>query len=155
MIKNVLLLSAGAAAGWFGHRILWQGRDAAAVRAEETLRTTLSPENMGRQAGSAAASALAESARSFAAQLREEVPAWANLVGSRGDTITGVTVDPDDAAPGAARASGFASTRPGATTSSTHGPRTTPGGWRTAAPDSGTAGTATPRHQNSTAKDRR
>ena len=76
MIKRVLLVGVGAAAGWLGHSMLGRGRDAAAVKAEETLRNTLNPEYIGRNAGQAAARALAASARSFAAQLREEVPAW-------------------------------------------------------------------------------
>lgn len=76
MIKRVLLLGVGAAAGWLGHTVYSKGRDAAALKAEETLRNTLNPENIGRNAGQAAATALAASARSFAYQLREEVPAW-------------------------------------------------------------------------------
>lgn len=76
MIKRVLLLGVGAAAGWLGHTVYSKGRDAAALKAEETLRNTLHPENIGRNAGQAAATALAASARSFAYQLREEVPAW-------------------------------------------------------------------------------
>lgn len=76
MIKRVLLLGVGAAAGWAGHTVLSKGRDAAAVRAEETLKTTLSPENIGRNAGKAAASLLAEGTRSFVGQLVQEVPAW-------------------------------------------------------------------------------
>ncbi|MBB5749096.1 hypothetical protein [Micrococcus sp. TA1] len=76
MIKRVLLLGVGAAAGWLGHTAYSKGRDAAALKAEETLRNTLNPENIGRNAGQAAATALAASARSFAYQLREEVPAW-------------------------------------------------------------------------------
>lgn len=79
MIKRVLLLGVGAAAGWLGHTAYSKGRDAAALKAEETLRTTLNPENIGRNAGQAAATALAASARSFAYQLREEVPAWKTL----------------------------------------------------------------------------
>ncbi|MBB4735346.1 hypothetical protein HDA30_000854 [Micrococcus cohnii] len=76
MIKQALMISAGAAAGWFGHRAVGRGRDAAALRAEQTLRTTLHPANLGRHAGSAAATALVEGARGFAGQLRQEVPAW-------------------------------------------------------------------------------
>jgi hypothetical protein len=76
VIKRVLLLGVGAAAGWLGHTVYSKGRDAAALKAEETLRNTLNPENLGRNAGQAAATALAASARSFAYQLREEVPAW-------------------------------------------------------------------------------
>jgi hypothetical protein len=79
VIKRVLLLGVGAAAGWLGHTAYSKGRDAAALKAEETLRNTLNPENIGRNAGQAAATALAASARSFAYQLREEVPAWKTL----------------------------------------------------------------------------
>jgi predicted secreted protein len=76
VIKRVMLVGVGAAAGWLAHTVFSKGRDAAAVKAEEALRNTLNPENIGRNAGQAAATALAASARSFAYQLREEVPAW-------------------------------------------------------------------------------
>ncbi|NUL48637.1 hypothetical protein F7P69_26030 [Cellulosimicrobium funkei] len=85
MIKRVMLVGVGAAVGWLGHTVFSKGRDAAAVRAEETLRNTLNPENIGRNAGQAAATALAASARSFASQLREEVPAWKTLSSSLAD----------------------------------------------------------------------
>ena len=85
MIKRVMLVGVGAAVGWLGHTVFSKGRDAAAVRAEETLRNTLNPENIGRNAGQAAATALAASARSFASQLREEVPAWKTISSSLAD----------------------------------------------------------------------
>lgn len=85
MIKRVMLVGVGAAVGWLGHTVFSKGRDAAAVRAEETLRNTLNPENIGRNAGQAAATALAASARSFASQLREEVPAWKTLSSALAD----------------------------------------------------------------------
>lgn len=85
MIKRVMLVGVGAAVGWLGHTVFSKGRDAAAVRAEETLRNTLNPENIGRNAGQAAATALAASARSFAYQLREEVPAWKTLSSTLAD----------------------------------------------------------------------
>lgn len=85
MIKRVMLVGVGAAVGWLGHTVFSKGRDAAAVRAEETIRHTLNPENIGRNAGQAAATALAASARSFAYQLREEVPAWKTMSSSLAD----------------------------------------------------------------------
>lgn len=85
MIKRVMLVGVGAAVGWLGHTVLSKGRDAAAVRAEETLRNTFNPETIGRSAGQAAATALASSARSFAYQLREEVPAWKTLSATLAD----------------------------------------------------------------------
>lgn len=85
MIKRVMLVGVGAAVGWLGHTVFSKGRDAAAVRAEETIRHTLNPENIGRNAGQAAATALAASARSFAYQLREEVPAWKTMASSLAD----------------------------------------------------------------------
>ncbi|WMY77508.1 hypothetical protein [Citricoccus sp. I39-566] len=85
MIKRVMLVGVGAAVGWLGHTVFSKGRDAAAVRAEETIRNTLNPENIGRNAGQAAATALAASARSFASQLREEVPAWKTISSSLAD----------------------------------------------------------------------
>lgn len=103
MIKQVLMLGAGAAAGWIGHMALGRGRDAAAVKAEETLRTTLHPSTLGRNAGAATATLLAEGARGFASQLREEVPAWravSDRLGATGrQTISGETVDTPSAAP--------------------------------------------------------
>ncbi|NUL44983.1 hypothetical protein F7P69_07205 [Cellulosimicrobium funkei] len=85
MIKRVMLVGVGAAVGWLGHTVFSKGRDAAALRAEETIRHTLNPENIGRNAGQAAATALAASARSFAYQLREEVPAWKTVSSSLAD----------------------------------------------------------------------
>lgn len=100
MIKRVLLMGAGAAAGWMAHSVLLKGRDTAALKAEEALRTTLAPENIGRQAGQAAATALAAGARSFTAQLREEVPAWRTAPAPAvhdAQTIPGTVTDrPDD-----------------------------------------------------------
>lgn len=97
MIKQVLMLGAGAAAGWLGHMALGKGRDAAAIKAEEALRTTLHPSTIGRNAGAATATVLAEGARGFAAQLREEVPAWRTVSERLGHTgartISGETVD--------------------------------------------------------------
>lgn len=78
MIKQVLLIGVGAAAGWLGHSMIKKGRDAAVVQAEESLRTTFAPENIGRNAGQAAATALTEGARSFIGQLREEIPGWSS-----------------------------------------------------------------------------
>ena len=85
MIKRVMLVGVGAAVGWLGHTVLSKGRDAAALRAEETLRNTFNPETIGRSASQAAATALASSARSFAYQLREEVPAWKTLSATLAD----------------------------------------------------------------------
>ena len=103
MIKQVLMLGAGAAAGWIGHMALGRGRDAAAVKAEETLRTTLHPSTLGRSAGAATATLLAEGARGFAAQMRQEVPAWKTVsdrLGATGrQTISGQAVE--SPAPGA------------------------------------------------------
>lgn len=76
MIKRVLILSAGAAAGWLGHTAYSKGRQAVGDRAEQAVRDSVRPENLGEQIGQMAASALAASARGFASQLRDEVPAW-------------------------------------------------------------------------------
>lgn len=105
MIKQALMLGAGAAAGWLGHMALGRGRDAAALRAEEVLRTTLHPSTLGRSAGAATATLLAEGARGFAAQLREEVPAWRTVSERLGHTdsrtISGETVEADAPRPSA------------------------------------------------------
>jgi hypothetical protein len=98
VIKRVVLVGVGAAAGWLAHSVFSKGRDAAAVKAEETLRNTLNPEYLGRNAGQAAATALASSARSFAAQLREEVPAWKTAQSSLADpTLRGAGTGAPDA----------------------------------------------------------
>ncbi|WP_136089672.1 hypothetical protein [Auritidibacter ignavus] len=76
MINKVLTLGVGVALGWVGHTLISKGRDEAVMRAEESLRTTLSPENIGRQAGSATATVVSEGAKAFFSQLREEVPAF-------------------------------------------------------------------------------
>ncbi|MEO9249254.1 hypothetical protein ABDK96_16345 [Citricoccus nitrophenolicus] len=99
MIKRVMLVGVGAAVGWLGHTVFSKGRDAAAVRAEETLRNTLNPENIGRNAGQAAATALAASARSFASQLREEVPAWKTISSSLADPTPRSSGAPSTRAP--------------------------------------------------------
>lgn len=74
-MKRVLLVGVGAAIGWYGHTKLSKGRDAAAVRAEQALRTSLSPENIGRSIGQGAASILVETTRSFFGTVREQIPA--------------------------------------------------------------------------------
>lgn len=74
-MKRVLLVGVGAAIGWYGHTKLSKGRDAAALRAEEALRTSLSPENIGRSIGQGAASILVETTRSFVGTMREQIPA--------------------------------------------------------------------------------
>lgn len=74
-MKRVLLVGVGAAVGWYGHSKLSKGRDAAALRAEEALRTSLSPENIGRSIGEGAASIIVETTRSFFTTVREQIPA--------------------------------------------------------------------------------
>jgi hypothetical protein len=74
-VKRVLLVGVGAAVGWYGHSKLSKGRDAAALRAEEALRTSLSPENIGRSIGEGAASIIVETTRAFFSTVREQIPA--------------------------------------------------------------------------------
>lgn len=112
MIKRVMLVGVGAAVGWLGHTVLSKGRDAAAVRAEETLRNTFNPETIGRSAGQAAATALASSARSFAYQLREEVPAWKTLSSTLADPTPQSSTPAQD--PGHTIISGTATQTPAA-----------------------------------------
>ncbi|MGJ5590549.1 hypothetical protein ACSBQY_04945 [Micrococcus lylae] len=130
MIKQVLMLGAGAAAGWIGHMALGRGRDAAAVKAEETLRTTLHPSTLGRNAGAATATLLAEGARGFAAQLREEVPAWRTVsdrLGTQGrQTISGETVDAPSAAGTGAPGQGAAGSAAAQGAATGHETTTTP-----------------------------
>ncbi|GAA2034272.1 hypothetical protein GCM10009720_13570 [Yaniella flava] len=75
VVKRVLLIGVGAAIGWYGHSKLSKGRDEAALRAEEALRTSLSPENIGRSIGEGAASILVESTKGFLTTVREQIPA--------------------------------------------------------------------------------
>jgi hypothetical protein len=74
-VKRVLLVGVGAAIGWYGHNKLSKGRDAAALRAEHALRTSLAPENIGRSIGQGAASILVETTRSFFGTMRDQIPA--------------------------------------------------------------------------------
>ncbi|WP_156832085.1 hypothetical protein [Yaniella halotolerans] len=74
-MKRVLLVGVGAAIGWYGHSKLSKGRDEAALRAEEALRTSLAPENLGRTIGEGAANIIVESTRGFFSTVREQIPA--------------------------------------------------------------------------------
>ena len=74
-MKRVLLVGVGAAPGWYGHSKLSKGRDEAVVRAEEALRTSLAPENIGRSIGEGAASIIVESTRAFFTTVRDQIPA--------------------------------------------------------------------------------
>ncbi|HIY86469.1 MAG TPA: hypothetical protein H9822_08485 [Candidatus Yaniella excrementavium] len=74
-MKRVILVGVGAAIGWYGHFKLSKGRDEAALRAEEALRTSLAPENLGRTIGEGAANIIVESTRGFFSTVREQIPA--------------------------------------------------------------------------------
>ena len=74
-MKRVLLVGVGAALGWYGHSKLSKGRDEAAIRAEQALRTTLAPENIGRSIGEGAAQIIVESTKGFFTTVREQIPA--------------------------------------------------------------------------------
>lgn len=76
VLKRAMLVGVGAVAGWYGSRLFSKGRDVAAIKAEETLKTTFTPENIGKTVGAATATATAEGVKSFINQLRDEVPAW-------------------------------------------------------------------------------
>lgn len=76
MIKKVLLVGTGVALGWVGHSLTKKTRDAAVIKAEESLKTTFAPENIGRNIGQASASVASETVRSFIGQIREEIPSW-------------------------------------------------------------------------------
>ncbi|GAA4109974.1 hypothetical protein [Enteractinococcus coprophilus] len=78
-MKRVLLVGVGAALGWYGHSKLSKGRDAAAIRAEEALRTSLAPENIGRNIGEGAASIIVESAKGFFTTVRDQIPALSRV----------------------------------------------------------------------------
>lgn len=75
-MKRILLVGVGAAIGWYGHTKLSQGRDQAAIRAEQALRTSLAPENIGRSIGEGAANILIESTRAFFGTVRDQIPAF-------------------------------------------------------------------------------
>ncbi|HJF14131.1 MAG TPA: hypothetical protein K8V32_04910 [Enteractinococcus helveticum] len=74
-MKRVLLVGVGAALGWYGHSKLSKGRDEAAIRAEEALRTSLAPENIGRSIGEGAAQIIVESTKAFFTTVRDQIPA--------------------------------------------------------------------------------
>lgn len=76
MIKRVLILGAGAAAGWLGHTAVTRVRRGSAPAETASTADTGLPSTLGRQVGSMAASALAAGAKGFASQLRSEVPTW-------------------------------------------------------------------------------
>lgn len=75
VVKRVLLVGVGAAIGWYGHSKLSKGRDQAAIRAEEALRTSLAPENIGRSIGEGAANIMMQSTKAFITTVREQIPA--------------------------------------------------------------------------------
>lgn len=75
VVKRVIFVGVGAAIGWYGHSKLSKGRDEAALRAEEALRTSLAPENLGRNIGEGAANIIVESARGFFSTVRDQIPA--------------------------------------------------------------------------------
>lgn len=93
-MKRVLLVGVGAAIGWYGHSKLSKGRDEAVLRAEEALRTSLAPENIGRSIGEGAASIIVESTRAFFTTVREQIPAL-----NRNQPAPPVVENLEDAAP--------------------------------------------------------
>lgn len=92
MIKRVLILGAGAAAGWIGHTAFSKGRQQLGDRADRAVRDAGNPETWGQQVGQMAASALAAGARGFASQLRDEVPSWRTAGEPR--STSGESTDP-------------------------------------------------------------
>ncbi len=94
VVKRVLLVGVGAAIGWYGHSKLSKGRDQAAIRAEEALRTSLAPENIGRSIGEGAASIMVESTRAFFTTVREQIPAL-----NRAETAPPIVENLQDATP--------------------------------------------------------
>lgn len=93
-MKRVLLVGFGAAIGWYGHSKLSQGRDQAAIRAEEALRTSLSPENIGRSIGEGAANIIVESTKAFFSTVRDQIPAL-----NRSETVPPVVENFEDVQP--------------------------------------------------------
>ncbi|CAM3614087.1 hypothetical protein E4A47_07740 [Micrococcus flavus] len=101
MIRSLLLLGAGTAAGWLAHRATESGRRAAEQEAGRRVRETLDPTRLGRSAGQAvgdaAAEAVAQSAQAFTERLRADAPPWVSqLLGpasSARTTIPGEAVD--------------------------------------------------------------
>ena len=93
-MKRVILVGVGAAIGWYGHSKLSKGRDEAALRAEEALRTSLAPENLGRTIGEGAANIIVESTRGFFSTVRDQIPAL-----NRGQTSPPVVENYEDVQP--------------------------------------------------------
>ncbi|MDO4240022.1 hypothetical protein [Micrococcus sp.] len=99
MIRSLLLLGTGTAAGWLAHRATETGRRAAEQEAGRRVRETLDPTRLGRSAGQAvgdaAAEAVAQSAQAFTERLRADAPPWVSqLLGPA------VTIVPGETAPG-------------------------------------------------------
>ena len=106
-MKRVLLVGVGAVLGWYGHSKLSKGRDEAVVRAEEALRTSLAPENIGRSIGEGAASIIVESTRAFFTTVRDQIPAL-----NRARPAPPVVENLDDAEPLQGEVTNVASDRP-------------------------------------------
>lgn len=104
MIRSLLLLGTGTAAGWLAHRAAESGRRVAEQEAGRRVRETLDPTRLGRSAGQAvgeaAAEAVAQSAQAFTERLRADAPPWVSqLLGPAVTTVPGETV-PGETVPG-------------------------------------------------------
>ncbi|WP_295017146.1 hypothetical protein [uncultured Micrococcus sp.] len=107
MIRSLLLLGTGTAAGWLAHRAAESGRRVAEQEAGRRVRETLDPTRLGRSAGQAvgeaAAEAVAQSAQAFTERLRADAPPWVSqLLGPAVTTVPGETV-PGPGEPGGPR----------------------------------------------------
>lgn len=106
-MKRVILVGVGAAIGWYGHSKLSKGRDQAAIRAEQALRTSLSPENIGRSIGEGAASIIVESTKAFVTTVRDQIPA----LNRTGQSEAPIVQDLDDVTPLQGEVTNVTSTR--------------------------------------------
>ncbi|MDY6055476.1 hypothetical protein [Micrococcus sp.] len=98
MIRSLLLLGTGAAAGWLAHRATEAGRRADDQGAARRVREALDPTHLGRSAGQAvgdaAAEVVAEGARAFTQRLRADAPPWVGrLLEPGADIIPGEATD--------------------------------------------------------------
>ena len=115
MLRSLLLLTAGSAAGWYAHRAFGSlvepdaARPSAAHGAPDlgrrfAQRAGIDPDtiaqDLGQAAGDAAATALAEGMNRFTERLKTDAPPWVSALATRATVIAGETLDtPSSSAP--------------------------------------------------------
>lgn len=108
MLRSLLLMTAGAAGGWYAHRALGPlvepaeaprapGAPGPSASARFAQRAGIDPETLARQAGQAAgdaaAAAVNEGVARFTERLKTEAPPWVSALATRATVIAGEAVD--------------------------------------------------------------